>query len=111
MRCRLTVAMVALGCLGLIAWAVWPKSPTPPSWAIEYDVAARPPESIAPGTVIGRTAPDGLVASDHQEPAPGSAQRDRKHPQEPARRAFSDGANGVVDVHGVCCRCSGRTAR
>jgi hypothetical protein len=59
MRCRLTVVMVALGCLGLIAWAVWPKSPTPPSWAMEYDVAARPPESIARGTAIGSTAPDG----------------------------------------------------
>jgi hypothetical protein len=59
MRCRLIVAMVALGCLGLIAWAVWPIPPTPPSWAMEYDVTARKPESIAPGTVVGLTVPEG----------------------------------------------------
>jgi hypothetical protein len=54
---RLTAILVALGCLGLIAWFVWPKSTPGPPWMVEYDVTARPPDSLAPGTVVGRTAP------------------------------------------------------
>jgi hypothetical protein len=41
------------------AWAVWPSSPPVPDWSGEYDVTARPPEEIPPGTVIGRSAPPG----------------------------------------------------
>jgi hypothetical protein len=41
------------------AWAVWPSAPPVPDWSGEYDVSARPPEAIPPGTVIGRSAPPG----------------------------------------------------
>jgi hypothetical protein len=55
----LAVVLIAAASLGLIAWAVWPKGAATPAWVGEYDVEARPPESIAPGTVIGQTAPAG----------------------------------------------------
>jgi hypothetical protein len=54
---RLAAIIVALGCLSAIAWFVWPKSTPEPPWLVEYDLTARPPDSLAPGTVVGRTAP------------------------------------------------------
>jgi hypothetical protein len=53
------VVGVAAVLVGLIVWAVWPKRLPPPAWAGDYDVTARPPEAIAPGTVIERSAPPG----------------------------------------------------
>jgi hypothetical protein len=57
-RRRGTVAAAAI-LLGLLAWAAWPAKPPAPDWSREYDVSARAPELIPPGTVIGRTAPPG----------------------------------------------------
>jgi hypothetical protein len=48
----------ALLAVGLAAWALWP-SPAPVTWAAEYDLSSRPPEPIAPGTVVGRGPPPG----------------------------------------------------
>jgi hypothetical protein len=56
---RLGVAVVALAGVGFAAWAVWPRSAPAPVWADEYDVTAYTPETIAPGTVVGRSAPKG----------------------------------------------------
>lgn len=44
-----------LGAGGLVVWATWPASVPPPDWSAEYDLEARPPEVIAPGTVVGRS--------------------------------------------------------
>jgi hypothetical protein len=48
-----------LAAIAAAAWAVWPSSPPVPDWSGEYDLSARPPEAIPPGTVIGRSAPPG----------------------------------------------------
>jgi hypothetical protein len=56
---RLTAMLLVPGCIGLLAWAVWTRSTPTPSWMDDYDVSARPPEGIPPGTVIGTTAPSG----------------------------------------------------
>ena len=56
---RAAVVAAVLVCLGLITWVVWPKSTPAPPWTEEYDVSARPPETIASGTVVGRSAPAG----------------------------------------------------
>src|SRR5438067_2468332 len=55
----LVVAVAGLGVLGLVAWAVWPSPSPPPAWTADYDVTARPPEAIPPGTVVDRSAPPG----------------------------------------------------
>jgi hypothetical protein len=44
---------------GFVAWQLWPKSLVPPAWANEYDVSAKPPETIPPGTVVGTGPPEG----------------------------------------------------
>lgn len=55
----LLFAAVPLALGGAAAWFLWP-SPTPaPEWANDYDVAARAPDTIKPGTVVGTSAPDG----------------------------------------------------
>jgi hypothetical protein len=51
--------LVFVAALGLAAWAVWPGPPEPPAWAAEYDLEAKPPDALPPGTVVGRTAPAG----------------------------------------------------
>jgi hypothetical protein len=56
---RLAVGLTGLAFLGVIAWAVWPSPVPVPIWAADYDVSARPPEAIPPGTVIDRSAPVG----------------------------------------------------
>jgi hypothetical protein len=56
---RFVTTLIAIGCLGIITWAVWPKSTPVPHWVTGYEVTAHPPESIAPGTVIGRNPPEG----------------------------------------------------
>lgn len=44
---------------GAAAYTFWPR-PTPlPDWANDYDFASVPPEDLAPGTVVGSTAPAG----------------------------------------------------
>jgi hypothetical protein len=53
------LAVAGLGAGGLAVWATWPASVPPPDWAAEYDLSARPPEQIAPGTVVGTSAPAG----------------------------------------------------
>jgi hypothetical protein len=45
--------------VAFIAWLCRPRTTPNPAWSAEYDLAARPPEAIAPGTVVGRTAPEG----------------------------------------------------
>lgn len=42
-----------------LAYVLWPAPFAPPAWADDYDVTARPPETLPPGTVIGTAAPDG----------------------------------------------------
>ena len=43
---------------GLAVWLLRPAAGGP-VWADEYDLSATPPEVIVPGTVVGRTGPDG----------------------------------------------------
>jgi hypothetical protein len=45
--------------VGLTGWAVWPSAPPTPDWSAEYDLTARPPDLIPPGTVVERSAPTG----------------------------------------------------
>lgn len=67
------------GCVAAIVRATWPESPPIPDWSSEYntapspntaestqpgafsdyDLVARPPDLIPPGTVIGQSAPPG----------------------------------------------------
>jgi hypothetical protein len=56
---RLTAMILVPACVGVLGWAVWPRSAPAPPWMDDYDVLSRPPESILPGTVIGATAPAG----------------------------------------------------
>lgn len=55
--------VVAVGCAlvavvgGLAAWLLRPARA--PEWGREYDLSAAPPEVIAPGTVVGTSAPAG----------------------------------------------------
>lgn len=57
---RIAVGLISVGLLsGIIAWAMWPSPVHPPEWTNDYDLTARPPEEIAAGTVVDRTAPDG----------------------------------------------------
>ena len=53
----LVLVLAAAG--GVVAWQLRPTPFVPPAWANGYDVAAAPPETIAPGTVIGTGPPDG----------------------------------------------------
>ena len=57
----LALTIVALAALiaGGAALRFLRPNPAPPAWADEYDVSASAPETIAPGTVIERTAPAG----------------------------------------------------
>ena len=63
MRRRGLPILAGLLTLGLAAgglmWAVRPAPVPPPVWGAEYDLAARSPEEIAPGTVIDWSAPPG----------------------------------------------------
>ena len=56
---RFAVGAIALAGLICLAWSIWPRTASGPGWAGEYDVASQPPEAIASGTVVGRTAPAG----------------------------------------------------
>jgi hypothetical protein len=53
------VALLLLAGGAFVAWELWPARLVPPVWAGDYDVNTRPPETIAPGTVVGTTAPEG----------------------------------------------------
>jgi hypothetical protein len=56
----LPVAAASLALGAAAAWYLWPAPPAPPpEWAAAYDVTARPPEPIRPGTVVGAAPPDG----------------------------------------------------
>jgi hypothetical protein len=58
---RRGVLLIA-GSLGLAAagvWAVRPPSTAAPAWAAHYDVTARRPELLEPGTVVGDGPPEG----------------------------------------------------
>ena len=62
-RTILRVAAV-LGVLGIagaacLVWMLWPTHMPPPAWATDYDLTARQPDTIAPGTVVPASAPDG----------------------------------------------------
>lgn len=52
-------AVLAVAVVGVAAWFLWPTRMTPPAWAADYDLSARQPESLPPGTVVGDTPPDG----------------------------------------------------
>ena len=63
---RAVKALLALGILalaGIIACALAARllfpPPAPPEWANDYDLTVAPPETIAPGTVVGESAPAG----------------------------------------------------
>lgn len=58
MRRRVLVVglLLASGCA--VVWAVFPPR-VPPAWVPEYDVTARQPELLAPGTVVGDGPPPG----------------------------------------------------
>ncbi len=63
---RYRTIVLALGCVVLATLiaagaAVRALRPTlvPPAWATDYDVNATTPETIAPGTVVDRSAPEG----------------------------------------------------
>src|SRR5689334_6170055 len=58
-RTALVSSGAGLALLGAAAWYLWPSPPTTPDWAGDYDVTARPPETIPPGTVVGDSPPDG----------------------------------------------------
>jgi len=58
-RLLITAGLVLVLGLGLTAWAVWPSSPPAPDWSAEYDLTARPPDLIPPGTVVDRSPPPG----------------------------------------------------
>jgi hypothetical protein len=58
-RVLLLAAALVLAAGGFVAWQLWPKSLVPPAWANDYDVNARPPELMAPGTVVGSGPPEG----------------------------------------------------
>ncbi len=53
-----SLAVAALIARGLVLRLLFP-TPPPPAWADDYDLSAAPPETIAPGTVVGRGAPHG----------------------------------------------------
>ncbi|MFO0798653.1 MAG: hypothetical protein U0804_14355 [Gemmataceae bacterium] len=73
MRYRgVTLGLVAVAAFGVAAavWAAWPVQPQPTDWSDEYrpappsaaavyDLTPKPAPEIAPGTVIGTTAPPG----------------------------------------------------
>lgn len=44
---------------GWATWAYLQPKPAVPNWGAEYDLTARPPDRLAPGTVIGDTPPAG----------------------------------------------------
>ncbi|HSQ57023.1 MAG TPA: hypothetical protein VLM40_14895, partial [Gemmata sp.] len=74
---RLLVGLVL--CLALIggvaAWQFWPGTFSPPAWTNDYDVSAREPELIAPGTVVVDGPPKGwshLVIKSLPRVKPGS---------------------------------------
>jgi hypothetical protein len=56
----LGLAIVGLGAVAALAlgWQ-WLRSAKPPAWSDDYDVTAKPPESITPGIVVERSAPAG----------------------------------------------------
>lgn len=65
-----TIVLLALPLLGAAVWAAWPVQPNPVDWsddyapaphsaATDYDLTPKPAPEIAPGTVVGTTAPAG----------------------------------------------------
>jgi hypothetical protein len=62
--CRTRTVVRAAGLAGLVglgvfAWLLWPTRMPPPAWAADYDLTARHPESLPPGTVVGGEPPAG----------------------------------------------------
>jgi hypothetical protein len=52
--------LVVLAGLGAVAYSsFWSKQPPLPDWSGEYDLTSRPPERIAPGTVVNTGPPAG----------------------------------------------------
>ena len=58
-RAALLLVCAAGAVAGVGAWYLWPTSAPVPVWAADYEVTARPPEALAPGTVVGTGPPEG----------------------------------------------------
>jgi hypothetical protein len=56
---RVAIGGALLVALAVVAWLVWPRPTPTPAWAADYDVSARQPDTITPGTVVDRSAPAG----------------------------------------------------
>ena len=57
---RLVIAALLGSCGILVAvWAIWPCDTVTPDWSTEYDVAAKTPDQIIPGTTVAQSAPNG----------------------------------------------------
>ena len=56
---RIVFFSVLAAAAGVVAWAWVPAAAPAPGWGAAYDLSARPPEAIPPGTVVGSGAPPG----------------------------------------------------
>src|SRR5262245_8847409 len=54
----LVIGSVLVLIVGVTVWQLWPTS-AQPTWTNEYALDATAPETIAPGTVVERSAPAG----------------------------------------------------
>ncbi len=54
-----TFGLVGLAALCVGAWYLWPSAAPTPLWAADYDVTAKPPQALPPGTVVGTSGPEG----------------------------------------------------
>ena len=55
----LLAVAAAMLTVAFIAWIYRPRPAPDPGWSGDYDVTARQPQAIAPGTAVGQTAPEG----------------------------------------------------
>jgi hypothetical protein len=58
-RFWLTLGAISLASLGGASWYLWPSAAPAPVWASEYDLAAKAPEALPSGTVVGSSPPEG----------------------------------------------------
>jgi len=53
------LAALSLCAAGIVLWLGRPEPVVVPDWAPDYDLTARPPDAILPGTVVEQSAPAG----------------------------------------------------